>query len=406
MHAALLRAPRRPQRVAVSLSGGVDSVVLLDVLREIAPGMGIALSAMHVNHRISPNAYRWERFCRALCNRLHVRLTVRRVALGARRGKGVEAAAREARYAALAGVRADCIALAHQRDDQAETLLLNLLRGAGARGAAAMPESGPLPANGSSGKIAIRPLLDVSRAEIVAYANRRGLEWIEDESNTDDRLARNYLRLRVAPLLEVRWPRWREALARAAGHFGRVDADERALLREFLAAHGMRAPSAAKLVEMLRQLSGPRSDARIEIAHDGAVLRAWRGDVQVAEGKPTAQFEPLEWRGERALRLAALGGELRFHRCTGAGIDLARIAPAVLTVRLRGGGERFRIAPGRPRRTLKNLFQEAGIPPWERERLPLVYCGEALVWVPGLGVSADWQAGDRGSGVLPEWVRG
>ena len=381
-------------------------MVLLDVLAHLAPEMGFALSALHVNHGISPNARSWGRFCRALCVRLRVPLTVKRVKLAARRGSGLEAAARAARYAALAGVRADIIALAHQRDDQAETLLLNLLRGAGTRGAAAMPESGPLPANRDSGKIAIRPLLGISRAEVLAYANKRGLAWIEDESNADRRLARNFLRLSVGPLLEDRWPRWREALARAAAHFGRVDAGERALLREFLAAHGMRAPSAAKLVEMLRQLSSPRSDSRVEIAHDGAVLRAWRGDVQVEDGKPAADFESRAWHGERALRLAALGGELRFHRCSGSGIDAARIAAAGLEVRLRGGGERFRIAVGRPSRTLKNLFQEAGIPPWERERLPLVYCGEALVWVPGLGVNADWQASAGGTGVQPEWVRG
>jgi tRNA(Ile)-lysidine synthase len=405
VRAALVRARLQNRRVAVALSGGIDSVVLLDVLHALAPGMGVALSAMHVNHRISPNAHRWETFCRALCSRLRVPLTVRRVALGARRGKGIEAAAREARYAALARAPTDCVALAHQCDDQAETVLLNLLRGAGARGAAAMPETGALPGNRAATVIAVRPLLGVSRADVAAYAKRRGLVWIEDETNADERLARNFLRHRIGPLLDERWPRWREALARAAGHFGRVDAGERTLLREFLAARGMRAPSEAKLVEMLRQLSSPRVDSRAAIAHDGAVLRRWRGAVQVEESKPAAGFESLAWRGERALRLAALGGELRFHRCSGAGIDAARIAALGLEVRLRGGGERFRVAAGRPRRTLKNLFQEAGIAPWERERLPMVYCGEALVWVPGLGVSADWQASARRKGVLPEWIR-
>jgi tRNA(Ile)-lysidine synthase len=405
VRAALVRLRLRGRRVAVALSGGVDSVVLLDALEQLAPGLDVALSAIHVNHRISPNAHRWERFCRALCRRLDVRLTVKRIALGALRGRGLEAAAREARYEALAGVPTDCVALAHQRDDQAETVLLNLLRGAGARGAAAMPESGALPGNRPAEMIAVRPLLGVSRAEIVACANRRGLEWIEDESNADERLARNFLRRRIGPLLEGRWPRWREALARAAGHFGRVDALERALLREFLAARGLRAPSEAKLVEMLRQLSSPRPDSRTEIAHDGAVVRAWRGTVRVADERPAGLFTPLAWRGERALRLAALGGELRFHRCSGAGIDAARIPAGGLAVRLRGGGERFSVAAGRPRRTLKNLFQESGIPPWERERLPLLYCGDALVWVPGLGVSADWQAGPRGEGLLPEWIR-
>ena len=407
--AALVRARLQGKRVAIALSGGVDSVVLLDILAGLAAEMDVRLAAIHVNHRISPNAHRWERFCRALCRRVRVPLVVRRVALGSRRGKGIEAAAREARYAALAGVGADCVALAHHRDDQAETVLLNLLRGAGARGAAAMPEAGAIPGNRHAAMLAVRPLLGVSRADIVGYATRRGLDWIEDESNADERLARNFLRRKVGPLLEDRWPRWREALARAAGQFGRIDSGERTLLREFLAEHGMRAPSQAKLLEMLRQLSSPRGDVRTEISHDGLVVRAWRGAVHMASKKPdgntTAGFAPVEWRGERTLRLAASGGELRFHPCSGAGIDATRVAAHGLAVRPRAGGERFRVATGRPSRTLKNLFQEAGVPPWERERLPLVYCGEALVWVPGLGVHADWQAPARRKGVLPEWIR-
>lgn len=405
VRAAIARGRWQGRRVAVALSGGVDSVVLLDVLAQLAPEMGFALGAVHVNHGISPDALRWERFCRALCARLRVPLTVRRVTLEGRRGKGLEAAARDARYRALAGARADCVALAHHRDDQSETVLLNLLRGAGTRGAAAMPAAGALPGSHGRDIAAIRPLLAVSRADVLAYARGRGLDWVEDESNADPRLARNFLRGKVGPLLQERWPRWSEALARAAGHFARADADERTLLREYLAVQGLRAPSEAKLVEMLRQLAGARPDARTEIGHDGAVLRKWRGAVQVASVSPKQGFTQLRWRGETLLRLDGIGGELRLHRCSGSGIDAARIEPRGLIVRLRGGGERFRVARGRPRRTLKNLFQEAGIAPWERERLPLVYCGDALVWVPGLGVSADWQAPAGGRGLLPEWVR-
>ena len=253
--------------------------------------------------------------------------------------------------------------------------------------------------------MAMRPLLGVSRVALLDYARQRELEWIEDESNADERLARNYVRRRIGPLLEERWPRWREALARAAGHFGRAAADERTLLREFLASRGMRAPSEAKLIEMLRQLSAPRTDARTAIAHDGAVLRSWRGSVQVVRPQQPGRAPLVAWRGERVLPIPALGGELRFHRCVGGGIDAARIGASGLLVRQRRGGERFRCAANRPSRTLKNLFQEAGIAPWERERLPLLYCGQALVWLPGLGVSADWQAPALGSGILPEWIR-
>jgi len=364
----------RGKRVAVGLSGGVDSVVLLDLLCAAAPRHGFRVAAVHVHHGLSPHADAWARFCRKLCRDRGVPLVVRRVGVR-KQGKGLEAAARAARRDAFARHPAPVIALAHQLDDQAETVLLNLLRGAGARGASAMPVAGRL-----GGKILLRPLLAVRRDAIEAYARARGLRWIEDESNRDAALTRNFLRLRVGPLLETRFARWRESLARAARHFAAADADARLLLREFLRARGLRAPSEAKLVEMLRQLTG--KGARTAIEHDGAVLRVYRGRVSV-EKRP--------------------GGELRLRPARGRGIDAARLERSRVTLRARAGGERLQLDARRPRRTLKNLFQEAGIPPWRRERLPLLYCGDELVWVPGLGVAAGWQAARGVRGVVPEW---
>jgi tRNA(Ile)-lysidine synthase len=364
----------RGKRVAVGLSGGVDSVVLLDLLRAAAPRIGFRLAAVHVHHGLSPHADDWARFCRDLCRQWGVPLAVRRVKVE-KRGRGIEAAARAARRAAFARHPASVIALAHQLDDQAETVLLNLLRGAGVRGASAMPVVGRL-----GGKILLRPLLAVPRREVLTYARSRGLRWIEDESNRDAALTRNFLRLQVGPLLETRFPRWREALERAARHFAAADADARLVLREFLRARGLRAPSAAKLVEMLRQLTG--KGTRTAIEHDGAVLRVYRGRVSI-EKRP--------------------GGELRLRPARGRGIDAARLERSRVTLRTRAGGERLQLDARRPRRTLKNLFQEAGVPPWRRERLPLLYCGEELVWVPGLGIAAGWHAGRGARGVVPEW---
>lgn len=364
----------RGKRVAAGLSGGVDSVVLLDVLRAAAPRHGFRLTAVHVHHGLSPRADEWVRFCRALCRKWKIPLAVRRVRVD-RRGRGLEAAARAARRAALERQPADVIALAHQLDDQAETVLINLLRGAGLRGAAAMPVIGRLGA-----KVLWRPLLAVPRREILAYARARGLAWVEDESNRDDALTRNFLRLHVGPLLETRFPRWRESLARAARHFSGAEDKARRTLREFLRARGLRAPGEAKLVEMLRQLTG--EGARTAIAHDGAVLRVYRGRVSIEKGA---------------------GGELRLRPARGRGIDAARLERARVTLRARAGGERLQLDARRPRRTLKNLFQEAGIAPWRRERLPLLYCDDELVWVPGLGVAAAWQARRGARGVVPEW---
>ena len=378
-------ADLRGKRFLVGLSGGVDSVVLLHALVE----QGVHVRAAHIHHGISPNADRWAAFCRRLCKRLGVPITVRRV----RVEKKNEASARTARYAALKKLDFEVLALAHQLDDQAETVLMSLLRGAGVRGARGMPAKA-----GFDRRLLVRPLLDVPREAILAYAKNHSLEWVEDESNASDAFTRNFIRLRIAPVLAERYPRWREALSRAAGHFSRKEVDQRNLLREFLAQHGLRAPSEAKLVEMLKQLDAGGANTLIE--HDGAQLRLYRGNVSVQKAAAEVAFEPVPWRGEARIALPALGGEVRFRRVRGRGID-SRWLP--LQIKLRSGGERLQPDARRPRRTLKNLFQEAGVPPWQRKKLPLLYRGDELVWAPGLGVDARYQASQKTSGFVPEW---
>jgi tRNA(Ile)-lysidine synthase len=377
----------RGKRIAVGLSGGVDSVVLLHALA----ASGAAVRVVHIHHGLSANADAWARFCRRFCRQLGVPITVRRVRVEKRN----EAAARAARYAALRKLEFDVLALAHQLDDQAETVLMNLLRGAGARGASGMAARARF-----DERLLVRPLLEVARESIVAYARDHGLEWVEDESNASDAFTRNFLRLRVAPLLAARYPRWREALARAARHFARTDAAAERLLRAYLKEKGLRAPSEAKLVEMLKQLTASAPGALIE--HDGVRLRRYRDQVTIdTQGAPSGLFRPVAWRGERRVPLPALGGELRFRRVQGAGIDPSLAGD--WRVKLRSGGERLQPDPRRPRRSLKNLFQEAGVPPWQRQKLPLLYCGEELVWAPGLGIDARYRSPKNLAGWVPEW---
>jgi tRNA(Ile)-lysidine synthase len=152
---------------------------------------------------------------------------------------------------------------------------------------------------------------------------------------------------------------------------------------------------------MLRQLTTAAPGTRI--AHDGAELRVYRGEVRVAPLAKRAPFQPVAWHGERKLTLSALGGELRFRRARGKGIDARWLEEGEMQVKLRAGGERLQPDARRPRRTLKNLFQEAGVPAWERERLPLLYRGDELVWAPGLGVDARYVAAEKRSGWVPEW---
>src|SRR5471032_976337 len=222
----------RGKRIAAGLSGGVDSVVLLHVLHGLAPQFGYRLSAIHVNHGLSPNAGDWQRFCSAFCLELGIPFKAVRVKVK-KQGRGLEAAAREARRAAFTKLDADAIALAHHLDDQAETVLFNLLRGAGLAGASGMPVQGRL-----GRKLLLRPLLEVPRGAIRAYAAEQGLGWIEDESNADEALTRNFIRRRVGPLLESKFPRWRESLARAARHFSGAELDARGLLRAYLKEKG------------------------------------------------------------------------------------------------------------------------------------------------------------------------
>jgi tRNA(Ile)-lysidine synthase len=391
----------RKKRVAVGLSGGVDSVVLLHVLNTLQPKQGFVLEALHVHHGLSPNAERWAKFCRTYCRSLGVPLAVRRVKVS--RGKdGLEAAARRARYAAFEKSAADVLMLAHQLDDQAETVLMNLLRGAGARGASGMPARSTL-GTGKTRKAVLRPLLDLSRKKVQAYARDQRLEWIEDESNADESLTRNFVRHRVGRVLEERFPRWRENLARAARLFARRELGADRLLREFLAAQGLRAPSEAKLVEMLKQLTSEGTRTLLE--HDGARLRKYRGKLMLDALPANTAFLPLRWQGERRLPVPSLEGELFFKRARGKGIAFDAAAKKPFTIRLRAGGERLQPDARRPRRTLKNLFQEAGVPSWERERLPMLFCGDDLVWVPGLGIDARYQVGEQAQGLVPEWRR-
>ena len=387
-------APLRGKRLAVGLSGGIDSVVLLHLLYALQPRFGYRLSAIHVNHGLSPNADGWEGFCLSFCRELDVPLTAKKVRVKKTK-HGLEAAAREARRAALQKSAADAIALAHHLDDQAETVLHNLLRGAGVEGASGMAAQSRL-----GGKILLRPLLHVSRKEIAAYAAEHRLGWVEDESNRNTALTRNFLRHEVGPLLASRFPRWRESLARAARHFASAGLDSRKLLRSYLKEKGLGAPSEAKLAEMLRQLEAGRG----AIDHEGVTFRFYRGKMFPDGTKKPSRLKPTTWNGEPRLPLPELGGELRFKRVRGQGIDRKLLKSGGFQVRFRSGGERLQPDAKRPRRTLKNLFQEAGIPPWERERLPLLYRGDDLVWAPGLGVDARFIAASRSDGLMPEWT--
>lgn len=297
------------ERISLGLSGGCDSVVLLHVLHRL--GFGERLTAIHVHHGLSPNADAWAGFCADYCARLQVSLTIVRVEVDRRSGLGLEAAARAARYAALREGAAEVLVLAQHQGDQAETVLFNLLRGSGVAGAAAIPAERSL-----SGRRLLRPLLDVSRRELEAYAVQCGLAWIEDESNADTRHSRNFLRHEVLPLLHRRFPGAEHSLAQAAQHFAEADdllaelaasdwqtvcADSvdapllrllrkltlvrlKNLLRYRLRRLGWRAPGAQRLEEFARQLRDAGADRHPELQLPDGCMRVVGGRLQFFRG--------------------------------------------------------------------------------------------------------------------------
>jgi tRNA(Ile)-lysidine synthase len=414
---------RRAAPVVIAFSGGRDSTTLLDLavrLRtERVRGFG-ELVAVHVHHGMQKAADAWVEFCAYACTKLEVTLDVRRVTVRPQ-ARGPEAAAREARYAALLEAAdehgARLILTAHHLDDRIETFLIQWLRGAGPDGLAAMPAVRAM----ESVRI-VRPLLDVPRTEIEHYATLRGLSYVEDPSNVDVRLLRNSIRRAVVPALEIARPGMRKAAARsidlvaeaaevlreygsadlaacsAGAPAGMLRVDRLALLtparqalvlRSWLTEHGLESISRARLRDLLAQALTARADARLLLRVGALEVRRHRGLMLLREAQRSAgDVATVTWHGEDEIAVPGWGGVLRFVTSVEEGFEAEWLSGVPLELRGRGGGERFKPHPTRPSKTLKRLFQDANVPEFERARLPLVWRGEELIFVAGLGADA------------------
>ncbi|MBD9468469.1 tRNA lysidine(34) synthetase TilS [Pseudoxanthomonas sp. PXM01] len=415
-------------RVWVAFSGGLDSTVLLHRLTQEGTLRAGGLHAIHVHHGLQPDADAWATHCAALCRTLDVPLQVHRVHVDMTRGEGVEAAARRARHAVFTEVMqaGDIIALAHHRDDQAETFLLRALRASGPEGLAAMRAWRPF----GTGWL-WRPLLDSPRSDLEAYARAASLSWIEDPSNAGTAFDRNVLRHQVLPLLRQRWPQVHAAFARSAALSAEANdllekqdrdllasaatADPAALhvapLRDAGAAARARAlrrwidglalpPLPAEGVARIdAELLDARPDAQAEFAWHGAIVRRWRDLLHAERLRPALpEGWQADWSGAETLPLPD-GGWLSLE---GDG------APFDMPVRVTGrrGGERIALPARSHRHALKDVLQSLGIPPWERRQLPLLWQDDVL-WAAGdLVLSAACDAWLRAAGRRLVWHRG
>jgi tRNA(Ile)-lysidine synthase len=445
-----LRADHPSPAIAVALSGGLDSMVLLHLARAWAHERAVPLFAFHVHHGLSTNADNWLAHCERACAGLGVAFDHRRVTVAMDKS-GVEQAARKQRYAALGEMcQAHGVTLlltAHHLDDQAETVLLQLLRGSGTAGLSGMDSANRAPTLLGDGQIVMaRPLLQVARAELEEHARSQGISWVDDESNLDTRYARNALRHQVMPALAQAFPGFQQRVARSAAHaqsaqrlLNELAAQDLAacldgdaldlsrvrplgadrinnLLRYWFGTRGIRMPSTSWLEQMAAQVQGAREDAQLRVTHPECEIRRHRDHLYITPRLPDLagmrdrddigvlhrEGHTFNWRGEASMDFPDYGGALHFERA-GQGLDAAWLRQRPLRIDFRQGGEQLKPAPNRPTRSLKAHYQSLGVPAWERERLPVVFAGTDLLFAAGIGMDCKHMRSGDGDLLVLRW---
>jgi tRNA(Ile)-lysidine synthase len=400
----------------IAYSGGVDSHVLLHLAASLRTSYPIKIRAIHVNHSLSPHAEKWSAHCATICQQLQIDYTQKVINATAPSGESPEEIARKRRYALFSTLLApgDILLTAHHQDDQAETVLLQLFRGAGPKGLAAMPVFKSL----GQGWLA-RPLLNFTRADLCLYAKQHQLVWVEDESNENMDFSRNFLRQQIMPLLKQRWPTIASTLTRVSEHCAEAQylldkmaeknlatvqgavlgtlsvsgllalepAEQRQVIRLWLAQQHFPIPGSVKLHQIQSDVLQARSDKMPHMQWAGIELRRYRDDLYVMPCLKPVSTETYAWDLQQPLVLAV--GTLRAELVSGQGL---RIQGGHVTVRFRQGGETGQL-PGRHcHHRLQKIFQEKRVPTWLRDRIPLIYVENQLVAAVGLFVSDEWMA--------------
>jgi tRNA(Ile)-lysidine synthase len=423
--------PRTSAELCVAFSGGLDSTVLLHALARALVGRpNYRMRAAHVDHQLQRESASWRQHCGSVALSLQIEFVPLVVKVAADPGLSPEAAAREARYAALRQILKpnEVLLTAHHADDQLETMLLALMRGAGLRGLSGVPSVQIF-----GGGWLARPLLEFSRAELEEWARAEQLQWLQDPSNENTSFDRNFLRHRVLPALRERWPAAAHSAARSTAHLreaGRLldvlaaadlesvaigsclsmtrlaslaPARRRNVLRHWIRQHGMRVPSTRKLATIERDLLIAREDRLPCVEWDDGEVRRHRGLLYCMRQRPAFELaDPLPWNVSQVLELPAQLGRLRAQRDATGGLAAAR-APGELQVHFRRGGEELQPAGDAHHRKLKKLLQDAGVLPWWRDRVPLIYAGEQLVAVGDLWIAEEFAARDGEEALRIVW---
>jgi tRNA(Ile)-lysidine synthase len=416
--------------VLLGFSGGLDSCVLLHLLANMQTQLDFKLKAIHVHHGLSSSADEWLNFCKEKCKLLDIELYNVKVRINEKRSLGIEGEARELRYKEIMKKQKDVVALGHHQNDQAETLMLQLLRGAGLKGLAGMPEF-------DEERKFWRPMLNIKKELIEKYASENNIEYIEDESNDDINFDRNFIRKEVLPLIESRYPASIETISRSASNISEghhlnellaiddsknIMSDDGSylfindlnklpnlrainLIRWWLSFNNLLMPSKKNIKEIFRQVKYIKKDTslNLKISND-QVIRAFDEKLFIVKMKSKLSSYHFKWSGEEEIELPNKS-KLHFVKTKKGGLSLSKLGVNTLDIKGRTGGEKLKTFPDQPSRSLKYLFQKAEIPYWERDQVPLVFANEKLVAVPNLGVQFDYQSSDGEEGYQIKWLK-
>lgn len=432
----------RQHGIAVAYSGGLDSSVLLDLASRFGARHQITIHACHVNHGLSVNADAWQQICASVAQQSGAIFHTQSVSVDTKSGAGTEASARIQRYLALGQLCAarhiPLLLTAHHQDDQAETVLMQLLRGAGLAGLSGMSECNHAQSLlGFPDIVIARPLLTRSKKILTNYARSIGIQFVDDESNTDIRFARNALRHQVMPVLDSLIPGYAERITRSAKHaqsasrllqdLAEIDMQrcyfsdalqidpmrtlsiERIdnLLRHWMFTLNIRMPSAARLSEIRHQILSARDDARVSIHHEQVIFHRYQSKIFVEAVKILNVDESVQfvWQGEASIKFPAFDGTLYVEPAQ-HGLDPSWLRSQRLSLRWRQGGEKMRLGKNRPSRDMKKHFQTLKIPFWMRERLPYVLIGDQVLFAAGVGINGDFMGENDKESVQLRWQIG